>query len=232
MVHVPLYVSINLKEKWCRLVRAYTREVDWSVGEIMKVLRKMIWKYPIHFLQTMDHVFNNGDHAGSASPYGRQRHYVRWRMPQPPCPVAWHYSRKLRTQRTGHDYWFITNHRQAIGTHLPAQNWWERLCLITGEQNRHEAYYFDDGNQLQAARQGKWKSFPHVVKNDGRQTLWTEASRQITPGKNKPALFDLYSDISESKNANDKYPDYQSVKITRWKFNKELRKNKVSVGRI
>ena len=71
MVHVPLYVSDKFKGKsGAGLFGDVMMEVDWSVGEIMKVLRKHDLHENTLFLFTSDNGpwLNYGDHAGSASP--------------------------------------------------------------------------------------------------------------------------------------------------------------------
>jgi arylsulfatase A len=71
MVHVPLYVSEKFKGKsGVGLFGDVMMEVDWSVGEIMKTLRKHKLEKNTLFLFTSDNGpwLNYGDHAGSAAP--------------------------------------------------------------------------------------------------------------------------------------------------------------------
>ena len=71
MVHVPLYVSEKFKGKsGAGLFGDVMMEVDWSVGEIMKTLRKHKLEKNTLFLFTSDNGpwLNYGDHAGSAAP--------------------------------------------------------------------------------------------------------------------------------------------------------------------
>ena len=71
MVHVPLYVSDKFKGKsGAGLFGDVMMEVDWSAGEIMKVLRKHKLHTNTLFIFTSDNGpwLNYGDHAGSAAP--------------------------------------------------------------------------------------------------------------------------------------------------------------------
>ena len=71
MVHVPLYVSKKFKGKsGAGLFGDVMMEVDWSVGQIMKTLRKHKLEKNTLFLFTSDNGpwLNYGDHAGSAAP--------------------------------------------------------------------------------------------------------------------------------------------------------------------
>ena len=71
MVHVPLYVSDKFKGKsGAGLFGDVMMEVDWSAGEIMKVLRKHNLHTNTLFIFTSDNGpwLNYGDHAGSAAP--------------------------------------------------------------------------------------------------------------------------------------------------------------------
>ena len=71
MVHVPLYVSDKFKGKsGAGLFGDVMMEVDWSAGEIMKVLRKHDLHKNTLFIFTSDQVpwLNYGEHSGSAVP--------------------------------------------------------------------------------------------------------------------------------------------------------------------
>ena len=71
MVHVPLFVSKKFKGKsGVGLFGDVMMEVDWSVGQIMKVLKKHDLEKNTLFLFTSDNGpwLNYGDHAGSTSP--------------------------------------------------------------------------------------------------------------------------------------------------------------------
>ena len=71
MVHAPLFVSKKFKGKsGVGLFGDVMMEVDWSVGQIMKVLKKHDLEKNTLFLFTSDNGpwLNYGDHAGSAAP--------------------------------------------------------------------------------------------------------------------------------------------------------------------
>ena len=80
-----------------------------------------------------------------------------------------------------------------------------------GATSPHEAYYYYRGTTLQAVRSGKWK---------------------LRLEKKKTELFDLESDIGESKNVAAKHADIVSKLTTQLKeFDGELKANARPAGK-
>jgi arylsulfatase A-like enzyme len=109
------------------------------------------------------------------------------------------------------------------------------LMLSDDAKSPHKAYYFYNGNQLQAVRQGKWKlHFPHGYRTmagkpggtGGIPTNYSQAKIELS-------LFDLHQDIGESKDLKAEFPDI----VTRLselgkKFDEKLKKTKRQPGKI
>ena len=243
MVHVPLYVSDKFKGKsGAGLFGDVMMEVDWSVGEIMKVLRKNDLHENTLFIFTSDNGpwLNYGDHAGSASPLREGKGTMFDGGCREPTLAWWPGTIPANSEckEPVMTIDLLPTIAKLIGTHLPKHkiDGKDISALLTGEaKSPHEAYYFYYGNQLQAVRQGKWKlHFPHGYRTMAGKPGGTGGiPTNYSQAKIGLSLFDLHSDISESKNVNDKYPKITNrLKSLGEKFNKELQKTKRPAGRI
>ena len=243
MVHVPLYVSDKFKGKsGAGLFGDVMMEVDWSVGEIMKVLRKNDLHENTLFIFTSDNGpwLNYGDHAGSASPLREGKGTMFDGGCREPTLAWWPGTIPANSEckEPVMTIDLLPTIAKLIGTHLPKHkiDGKDISALLTGDaKSPHEAYYFYYGNQLQAVRQGKWKlHFPHGYRTMAGKPGGTGGiPTNYSQAKIGLSLFDLHSDISESKNVNDKYPKITNrLKSLGEKFNKELQKTKRPAGRI
>ena len=170
MVHVPLYVSDKFKGKsGAGLFGDVMMEVDWSVGEIMKVLRKNDLHENTLFIFTSDNGpwLNYGDHAGSASPLREGKGTMFDGGCSEPTLAWWPGTIPANSacKEPAMTIDLLPTIAKLIGTHLPKHkiDGKDISALLTGDgKSPREAYYFYYGNQLQAVRQGKWKlHFPH-----------------------------------------------------------------------
>ena len=243
MVHVPLYVSDKFKGKsGAGLFGDVMMEVDWSVGEIMKVLRKNDLHENTLFIFTSDNGpwLNYGDHAGSASPLREGKGTMFDGGCREPTLAWWPGTIPANSEckEPAMTIDLLPTIAKLIGTHLPKHkiDGKDISALLTGDaKSPHEAYYFYYGNQLQAVRQGKWKlHFPHGYRTMAGKPGGTGGiPRNYSQAKIGLSLFDLHSDIGESKNVKDEFPKITSrLKSLGEKFNKELQKSKRPAGRI
>ena len=170
MVHVPLYVSDKFKGKsGAGLFGDVMMEVDWSAGEIMKVLRKHNLHTNTLFIFTSDNGpwLNYGDHAGSAAPLREGKGTMFDGGCREPTLAWWPGTIPANSECTepAMTIDLLPTIAKLIDTHLPKHkiDGKDISALLTGDaKSPHEAYYFYYGNQLQAVRQGKWKlHFPH-----------------------------------------------------------------------
>jgi arylsulfatase A-like enzyme len=243
MVHVPLYVSDKFKGKsGAGLFGDVMMEVDWSVGEIMKVLRKNDLHENTLFIFTSDNGpwLNYGDHAGSASPLREGKGTMFDGGCREPTLAWWPGTIPANSEckEPAMTIDLLPTIAKLIGTHLPKHkiDGKDISALLTGDaKSPHEAYYFYYGNQLQAVRQGKWKlHFPHGYRTMAGKPGGTGGiPTNYSQAKIGLSLFDLHSDISESKNVKDVFPKITNrLKSLGEKFNKELQKSKRPAGRI
>ena len=244
MVHVPLYVSDDFKGKsGAGLFGDVMMEVDWSAGEIMKVLRKHNLQKKTLFVFTSDNGpwLNYGDHAGSAAPLRegkgtmfdggcREPMLAWWPGTIPANSVCREPAMTIDLLPT------IAHLAKAkLPKHtIDGQNIWP-LFTEDGVPSPQKAYYLYYGNQLQAIRQGKWKlHFPHGYRTmngrpggkDGIPTNYSQAKIGLS-------LFDLSEDIGESKDLKDKHPKIVKMLSQLGKdFDEALKKNKRPAGKI
>ncbi len=219
MVHVPLHVSDKFRGKTERgLFGDVVEEVDWSVGQIIKTLRRLKLETNTMVIFTADNGpwLSYGDHAGTAGPLregkgtmfdgGCREPTVMWWPGTIPAGSV------CNTPAMTID--ILPTIAARIGAKLPehpidGRDIWPLIVGKPDAKSPHDAYYFYWGDQLQAIRMGRWKlHFPH-----GYRTL---AGRPGGTGGNPVpyqqakiglSLFDLQDDKGEATNVADKHPD-------------------------
>lgn len=244
MVHVPLYVSEKFKGKsGAGLFGDVMMEVDWSVGQVMKTLRKHKLHRSTLFVFTSDNGpwLNYGDHAGSATPLRegkgtmfdggcREPTLAWWPGTIPPDSVC-------REPAMTID--LLPTIAHLIGTELPerridGKNIWP-LFISNDAKSPHEAYYLYQGNMLHAVRQGKWKlHYPHGYRTMAGKPGGTGGiPTNYSQAKIGLSLFDMENDMGETKNLKDQFPEVTQrlVELGR-SFNKELVASKRTAGKI
>ena len=243
MVHVPLYVSDKFKGKsGTGLFGDVMMEVDWSAGEIMKVLRKHDLHENTLFLFTSDNGpwLNYGDHAGSASPLREGKGTMFDGGCREPTLAWWPGTIPAGSEcnEPAMTIDLLPTIAKLIDADLPKHriDGKDISALLTGEEKSpQEAYYFYYGNQLQAVRQGKWKlHFPHGYRTMAGKPGGTGGiPTNYSQAKIGLSLFDLHSDIGESTDVKEKFPKIaKRLKSIGEKFNQELQKSKRPAGRI
>ena len=243
MVHVPLYVSDKFKGKsGAGLFGDVMMEVDWSAGEIMKVLRKHDLHENTLFLFTSDNGpwLNYGDHAGSASPLREGKGTMFDGGCREPTLAWWPGTIPAGSEcnEPAMTIDLLPTIAKLIDADLPKHriDGKDISALLTGDaKSPQEAYYFYYGNQLQAVRQGKWKlHFPHGYRTMAGKPGGTGGiPTNYSQAKIGLSLFDLHSDIGESTDVKEKFPKIaKRLKSLGEKFNQELQKSKRPAGRI
>jgi arylsulfatase A-like enzyme len=89
--------------------------------------------------------------------------------------------------------------------------------LLTGETDKspHEFFYYYNGLNLQAIRQGNWKL--HLPRTKADQPYWAKkggGARKPYLTLNKPLLFDLEKDLAEKSNVLSRQPGVVSELMT------------------
>jgi arylsulfatase A-like enzyme len=244
MVHVPLYVSKKFKGKsGAGLFGDVMMEVDWSVGQIMKTLKKHKLEKNTLFIFTSDNGpwLNYGDHAGSAAPLREGKGTMFEGGCREPT-LAW-WPGKIPANSVCKEPLMtidlLPTIAEMIGAKLPGHRIDGKnilpLMLSDDAKSPHKAYYFYNGNQLQAVRQGKWKlHFPHGYRTmagkpggtGGIPTNYSQAKIELS-------LFDLHQDIGESKDLKAEFPDIV-IRLSELgkKFDEKLKKTKRQPGKI
>jgi arylsulfatase A-like enzyme len=217
MPHVPLFVSDKFACKTRRgLYGDVIAELDWSVGEILKALRR-------HHLD--DHtlvIFTSdngpwllyGDHAGSARPLREGKATAFEGGVRVPCVMRWPKripAGRVCDQVAGTIDLLPTVARLA-GATLPAHRLDGRDLgpLLAGEPGAtspHASWPFYWGNALHAIRSGKWKlHFPHSYPQPQPPGRGGQPGQYATREIGLE-LFDLEADVAESRNVAAEYPE-------------------------
>ncbi len=222
MPHVPLFVSDKFKGKSERgLFGDVIMEIDWSVGEVLKTLKKHGVEENTLVIFTSDNGpwLSYGNHAGSAEPF-REGKGTSWEGgTRVPCIMRW--PGKIPANTTS-DTMLMTidlfpTIAKLIGAELPKHtidglNIWPLLTGKKGAKNPHNAYwnYYAD-NQLQAVTSGDggWKLvLPHTFRTlagrpGGKDGIPVKYENQKVT---EPELYNLRKDGSETKNVASKHP--------------------------
>ncbi len=218
MPHVPLGVSDKFRGKSEQgMYGDVIMEIDWSVGQIMKTLKKFGLEENTLVIFASDNGpwLNYGNHAGSAKPLREGKGTMFEGGPRVPCVMKW--DGVIPEGKVCHKIVasidILPTIAEITGTGLPKKtiDGISILPLLKGHTEvtpRNEFYYYYEGG-LRAVRRGKWKlQFPHR----------TRSYQDVEPGQDgypgpynfinvDKALYNLEEDIDESNDLSQKYPD-------------------------
>ncbi len=217
MPHVPLGVSDKYRGKSKQgMYGDVIEEVDWSVGEIMKTLRRLHIDGNTLVIYTSDNGpwLNFGNHAGSAFPFRegkgtafeggvREPTIMRWKGQIPQGTVC----NKMASTLD-----ILPTLAAITGAPLPDKtiDGVNILPLLKGNMDtaiRDEFFYYYTG-ELRAVRKGKWKLFfPHK----SRSYNGVKPGKDGFPGKTKTInvgleLYNLENDSCEKNDVAGQYP--------------------------
>lgn len=226
MTHVPLFVSEKFAGKsGAGLYGDVMMEVDWSVGQIMETLNKHGLEDNTWVIFTSDNGpwLSYGDHSGSAGPLREGKGTVWEGGTRVTGIMRW--PGKIPAGSTS-DAMLMTidilpTLAAVIGADLPkhdidGKNVWPLITGEKGAKNPQDFYaFYYHQNELQAltSGDGRWKLvFPHTFRTLGEGAPATGGVPvQYQQAKvAEPELYDLYSDISESKNLAASQPEVVS----------------------
>ena len=217
MVHVPLYVSDKFKGKSGKgLFADVMMEVDWSVGQIVETLKKHDLEKNTWVIFTSDNGpwLSYGDHAGSAGLL-REGKGTCWEGGTRVTGIM-KWPGKIPAGTTT-DTMMMTidvlpTVAHVIDAKLPEQkidgmNCWPIVAGESEAKNPHDFYaFYYEKNQLQAitSADGRWKlQLPHRYRTLNGVTEKATGGIPVLYKQEtvkEPELYDLYTDISESKN--------------------------------
>ncbi len=226
MVHVPLFVSQKFKGKSGKgLFGDVMMEVDWSVGQVLDTLDKngLAENTWIIFSSDNGPWLSYGDHSGSAGLL-REGKGTSWEGGTRVCGLM-RWPGKIPAGTTSNAMLMtidiLPTIAATIGAELPkhdidGKNVWPLIIGDPETQNPHDYYatYYEQ-NQLQAitSGDGQWKlQLPHSYRSLGNQPKATGGipAKYAKQDVKAPELYDLYTDISESKNVALDHPEIVS----------------------
>lgn len=244
MVHVPLYVSEHFKGKsGVGLFGDVMMEVDWSVGQIMNVLRKHNLEKNTLFLFTSDNGpwLNYGDHAGSAAPLREGKGTMFDGGCRAPTLAWWPGKIPANSvcKEPAMTIDILPTVAKMIDAKLPGHKIDGKniLHLMVNDNSKspQNAYFFYYGNQLQAVRQGKWKlHFPHGYRTMAGKPGGTNGiPTNYSQAKIGLSLFDLENDPGESIDLSKEFSEIVNrLSSIGKKFDQKIKKSKRPAGKI
>jgi len=218
MPHVPLYASPDFKGKSARGLYGDTvEEIDWSVGEILKLLKEQGLDENTLVIFTSDNGpwTSRGDEGGSALPLRGHKNQTFEGGFRVPMIAQW--TGKIKagvvTDKLASTIDVLPTLAYLTDAELPeseidGKNMW---TLLSGKEkakspHRKDGFFYYKDATLEAVRKGDWKL--RVIGDD-------------------TALYNLKDDISESNNLALIHPKkVKKLRKMMLKFDKELQQNK------
>lgn len=223
MPHIPLFASKDfLGKSEGGLYGDTIEEIDWSVGEILKTLKRLGLDEDTLVIYTSDNGpwnLKNG-HGGSAFPLRGYKFQTLEGGMRVPCVMRW--PGKIPAGTVSDEVVatidLMPTFAGLAGAKVPddrvidGKDAWS--VLSGGGKSVHDAYFFYKGNTLEAVRMGKWK-----VRRTGKGK------------KTLVELFDLDADIGEKMNLAEKEAERVGAMLAVMeKFDAELKAGARPVG--
>lgn len=223
MPHVPLHVSDKFRGKSERgLYGDVIEEIDWSVGQILAALKQngLVENTWVIFTSDNGPWLSYGSHGGSAAPL-REGKGTNWEGgTREPCIMRW--PGKIPAGTESWDMFMTIDLFPTIAKLIEAKlperaidglDVWPIISRQPGAKNPHRAYWFYyENNQLQAVTtgDGRWKlQLPHTYRTLGGKPGGLDG--MPAPYENrkleKPELYDLVKDISETTDVAAGHPE-------------------------
>ncbi|MEW4489224.1 sulfatase [Thalassoglobus sp. JC818] len=218
MPHVPLFVSEKFEGKSEQgLYGDVISEIDWSVGEILKALKRNNIDRNTLVIFTSDNGpwLSYGNHAGSAGVL-REGKGTSWEGGvREPCVMRWPGQIPAGTEchELAATIDLFPTIADLIGAKLPehpidGKNIWPLMSGVEDAQTPHEYYCYYWGNHLHCIRSGPWKlHFPHSYRSlkdhpgkDGTPSEYYQAETDL-------ALYNLDSDLEEQNDVKEQHPE-------------------------
>jgi arylsulfatase len=216
MPHIPIYASGQFKDKSGKGSYAdVVQEIDWSVGEVMKALKKhKIDKHTlVIFTSDNGPWLRYGNHGGSAGIFREGKGTTFEGGVRVPMIARWpgHIKAGSSSDAVAALFDLLPTMVELTGVQGPSQKIDGKsfLPLLTGASasGGRDVHYYFQVNHLQAIRKGKWKlHLPH-----GYDHI-TEPGMDGADGKTAPqqmplSLFDLGTDPAEANDVAAQHPD-------------------------
>ena len=221
MPHVPLHVSAKFAGKSGRgLYGDVIREIDWSVGEILRALKRNGLDDNTLVIFTSDNGpwLLYGDHSGNALPLREGKATSFDGGVRVPCVMRWPGKIPAGTQcrEMAWTMDLLPTIAKLAGTTAPTdriidgRDIWPLMSGQPGAKTPHESFYYYWDHGLEAVRSGQWKL--HLSHEYVKPTPPGGGGQ---PGKySRPKigveLFDLMKDVRETNNLAAQFPDVVS----------------------
>lgn len=220
MPHVPLYASEDFRGKSrAGLYGDVIEEIDWSVGEVMRVLEENSLAENTLVIFTSDNGpwLSYGNHSGSAGELREGKGTVWEGGVRVPCIMRWP-GRIPANTVCGEPAMTIDlfpTVAALVEAELPehridGKNIWPLIAGTPGARGPQEAYFFYyNGNDLLAVRSGDWKLVvPHEYRTlNGKPGGTNGIPTKYVNVKTELALFNLEKDPGETKNVAKDNPE-------------------------
>ncbi len=218
MPHVPLGVSDKFRGKSKQgMYGDVIEEIDWSVGEILKILDKYNLSDNTLIIYASDNGpwLNFGNHAGSTGGLREGKGTAFEGGPRVPCIMRWPGKIPAGSvcNKLSSTIDILPTIAEIVGYKLSNKtiDGVSILPLMMGDENANprNIFYFYYMGELRAIREGKWK---RVFKHRSRSYVGVEPGRDGFPGpyafiEVEPALYNLEDDPYETKDLSAEYPD-------------------------
>lgn len=217
MPHVPLAVSDKFKGKSeTGLYGDVMMELDWSVGEILNILRKLKLDDNTLVILTSDNGpwLSFGNHGGNAGGLREGKGSAWEGGMRVPCIMQWKNVIPAGTicNKLASTIDLLPTIAKFANAQLPSKkiDGVDISSLLKNESGanprEHFAYY--QGNKLEAIRKGEWKlvfshSYRSYKKNPPGYDGWPGKQESLTA---KYALYNLRSDPGETVDVQEKFP--------------------------
>lgn len=215
MPHVPIYVSDKFKGKSGRgLYADVIQETDWSVGELMKALKKYKLDKNTLIVFTSDNGpwVRYGNHAGSAAGLREGKATTFEGGVRVPMIARWpgHIPAGTTNREVAALFDLLPTIARLLDIPLPGKPIDGRSILpallgqaASGEERIH---YYYQVHELQAVRRGKWKlHLPHTYEHVTEAGVDGEKGK-VTMRQAELSLFDLEADPGEQHNQAAAFP--------------------------
>jgi arylsulfatase A len=224
MPHVPLYASAEFKKRTPTVFGDVMEELDASVGTVLKAVKETGLSRKTLVIFTSD----NGAHQGSAAPLRGKKATVYeggYRVPF----VAW-WEGKIPPGTSSDEVAatvdMLPTFAKLAGGGAPddrpidGKDIRPLLFGAPGAKSPHEHYVLLHGNG--AVRSGKWKFYPWP------EGLDPKGKKKLPEKGAKTQLYDLSTDISESKNLAEQHPEIVARLTDVYnRFADDVKKNKL-----
>ena len=206
MVHLPLAVSKAFENRTGTLIWDAIEEVDWSVGEVLKAVKRNGIDDNTLVIFTSD----NGAAVGSSLPLRAQKASVYDGGIREPTLMRWPGKIPAGSvcREVAATIDILPTLATLTGAEMPERkidglDIWPLMSGRKGAKSPHDAYVLTHGPG--AVRSGKWKFYPWQEGKGGQKRAEPKDGRELSPLPVQ--LYDTIADIGETTNLAAKHPE-------------------------